>query len=79
MSNHDITELMKNRDIISKSIEENSKFLTEPDLSENNQMSWENKYNVSGILLNLTTALCNIESVMRHTKQNDSGEEWRNE
>ena len=79
MSNHDITELMRNRDRISKAIEENSKFLTEPDLSENNQMSWENKYNVSGILLNLTTALCNIESVMRHTNRNDSGEEWRND
>ena len=79
MSNHDMTELMRNRDIISKSIEENSKFLTEPDLTDNNQMSWENKYNVSGILLNLTTALCNIESVMRHTNRNDSGEEWRND
>ena len=79
MSNHDITELMRNRDRISKAIEENSKFLTEPDLSENNQMSWENKYNVSGILLNLTTALCNIESVMRHTNRNDSGEEWRDD
>ena len=70
---------MRNRDRVSKAIEENSKFLTEPDLSENNQMSWENKYNVSGILLNLTTALCNIESVMRHTNRNDSGEEWRDD
>ena len=79
MSNHDITDLMKNRDRISKTIDENAKFLIEPDLSHNNQMSWEDKYNVSGILLNLSTALCNIESVMRHINRNDSGEDWRSD